>query len=71
MAYNHAFIAMMSNDREERVTALARVLTLDPQSRSISKANEDELAAAIKLAEEGYPMPPNSSLDDLSAGLAR
>ena len=58
-AYTHSFVAMLSDDPEERITALARVLVLDPGSRSISRSNAAELAKARKLADNGYPLPNN------------
>lgn len=56
-AYAHSFVAMLSDDRRERITALARVLVLDPQSRSIEKSNVAELDEAKGLAARGYPLP--------------
>jgi hypothetical protein len=56
-AYTHSFVAMLSPDRQERIVALARVLVLDPQSRSIGSANPKELDEARALAARGYPMP--------------
>tara|TARA_R110002049_G_scaffold65710_2_gene172263 strand:- start:10561 stop:14031 length:3471 start_codon:yes stop_codon:yes gene_type:complete len=55
--YAHSFVAMLSGDRQERIISLARVLVLDPQSRSIEKADSRELEEARKLAARGYPMP--------------
>lgn len=59
-AYTHSFVAMLSPSRAERITALARVLLLDPQSRCLDTAKDSELTAARKLAEGGYPMPGDS-----------
>lgn len=59
MGYNHSFIAMLSPDGDERVDSLARVLVLDPQSRSIKRAKRKELKAAREKADNGYPMPLN------------
>jgi|GEM_PF-1545770 len=54
-AYPHSFVAMLSNDRRERVVALARVLLLDPHSRSLDLADASELAEATNLAKAGFP----------------
>ena len=59
MAYTHSFVAMLSEERDERIESLARVLILDPQSRSIARPNDGELAEAREIARRGYPMPQN------------
>ncbi len=56
-AYTHSFVAMLSDDRDERILALARVLTLDPGSRCLELADKTELVEARKLASDGYPIP--------------
>lgn len=56
-AYTHSFVAMMSEDRDERIVALARVLILDQHSRSIELADKAELSEARELAKNGYPTP--------------
>lgn len=70
MAYTHSFVAMLSSDREERVEALARVLILDPQSRSVVAADREELEEARALAEKGYPMPETTLEDEVIASAA-
>lgn len=56
-AYAHSFVAMLSEDRAERIVALARVLSLDPDSRCLELADKNELAEARELASKGYPVP--------------
>jgi len=45
-AYNHSFIAMMSSNREERVSALTTLTFMDPASRAIERADLQELEEA-------------------------
>ena len=56
-SYAHSFVAMLSPDRDERITALARILVLDPKSRSVALADAAELAKAKEIAATGYPIP--------------
>ena len=50
-AYNHSFIAMLSDDRDERISSLIMLVHLDPESRAITLANAEELREARKQAE--------------------
>ena len=61
-SYTHSLVAMLSDDRNERIIALARAIFLDPETSSISTANPTELEAARKLADKGYPMPRDEAL---------
>ncbi len=56
-AYTHSFVAMLSEDRDERILALARVLALDPGSRCLDLADKAELDEARELAKDGFPAP--------------
>jgi hypothetical protein len=61
--YSASFVAMLSDDKSERVQALALLLSLDPGSRSVINADPEELREARNL-----PMTPvisDSSGDDL------
>ena len=51
-AYNHSFIAMLSDSRNDRVSALAVLIHLDPQSRAIATANKQEVQEALKKMKE-------------------
>ncbi len=53
-SYSHSFVAMLSHDKQERISALARILVLDPQSRCVEGADEKELQQARVLSKNGY-----------------
>jgi len=50
-AYNYSFIAMLSDNQGDRVSALASLIQLDPQSRAMTTANVQELKEAAKEME--------------------
>ena len=62
-AWTHSFIAMLSDDAEERTIALARVLHLDRNSRCLAQARDDELSRASEIATNGYPLPKQIATD--------
>ncbi len=60
-SYSASFIAMLSDEPSERISALAKVLRLDAGSRSIKYANATELEKARKLVRIPESRNPNSA----------
>ena len=56
-AWTHSFVAMLSMDKQERITALARAIFLDTKSRCLLVADKSELRIAREIAKKGYPIP--------------
>lgn len=50
-SYNHTFIAIHSDNRGQRVEALASLLLMDPQSRALTNSVESELKDARIIAK--------------------
>jgi hypothetical protein len=60
-AYSHALVALLSDDRNERVEALATALYLDPRSQWAAKAPPELHAAALaRLKQDPSPFAGNS-----------
>lgn len=61
-AYTHSFVAMLSDDRRERIDALARAIALDPETRSAKLADAGELSVARQKSGAAFPMTATDSL---------
>ncbi len=65
-SYNHSFIAELSSDRNERISSLAYLLKMDPESRSVNSADPSERESAEQLRQPGaIIMQRSSGLDGI------
>jgi len=62
-SYNYSYIARLSDESEERISALAFLQRLDPNSQAMDSANEDELNEAKKQTDLG-PMIVSDRIGD-------
>lgn len=69
VAYNHSFIAMVSDKAEDRISALSTLKKMDRHSRALKIASADEIEAEVKVKPKTKDKPVRLFGNDQSSTL--